>query len=378
MIANFKKYYPRIYLMFAAAFLILGMLGSRELWTHEHRWAAIVNVMLDQQDFFHPVLNGKTYYDKPLLSYWLMALAAQFFNGLNEWSLRLPSALAGILTVWLTYLLGKKIKDHALGLLSAWMLLCTYYFVYWAKVGSADMLNVAGTLAAITYYMYHKNSYQFGRYSVFFLIVALTALCKGLVGPVVVALAVLADSLFDKNIIKHVNKKMCLGFFIGLMCYFLPFLGSWLLGSDQSGLFKVYKENFVRYFQPFDHQTPFYIYFLYLPIYMAPWSIFLLPSFWKIKVQWLCFSSLEKWLSITSVVIFVFFSASGSRRPYYILPLIPFATIFVANWILMHTRARILAQYILKLSWFFLVFIFLILLPLFYKLGGWLVLQKIF
>src|SRR5580704_5978519 len=88
------------YLFIAAALLLLMMLGVRELWTQEHRWADIVSGMFFRHDFFHPYLGANDYYDKPLLSYWLIAIVSVVTGHLNTWVLRLPSALAGLLAVW--------------------------------------------------------------------------------------------------------------------------------------------------------------------------------------------------------------------------------------------------------------------------------------
>src|SRR5580692_5657664 len=98
-----------IYLMIGAVVLLLTCLGGRELWTQEHRWADIVSGMFFRQDFLHPYLNEVDYYDKPLLSYWLIAAFAFITGELTTWGLRLPSALAGILAVWSIYRLGLQL-----------------------------------------------------------------------------------------------------------------------------------------------------------------------------------------------------------------------------------------------------------------------------
>src|SRR5574338_164872 len=81
------------YLMLAAFVLLFTCLGGREIWTQEHRWADIVSGMFYRHDFLHPYLGNSDYYDKPLLSYWLIALFAKLTNALTTWSLRLPSAV---------------------------------------------------------------------------------------------------------------------------------------------------------------------------------------------------------------------------------------------------------------------------------------------
>jgi 4-amino-4-deoxy-L-arabinose transferase-like glycosyltransferase len=325
------------YLLIAAIVLLFTCLAGREMWTQEHRWADIVAGMFFRNDFLHPYLGEARYYDKPLLSYWLIAGIAQLIGTLNMWALRLPSALAGVLAVWSIYRLGRELKDKQLGLLSALMLLTTFYFVFWARTSSADMLNLAGTLFAITWYREKRQHPSFFNYAVFFLILALTSLCKGLVGAVIPMLAVLVDVVLARSIKQHLRWSLFLGALPALVIYFIPFWASSHFGGEvygQSGLYLVYRENVLRYFQPFDHQGPIYTYFIYLPIYLLPWTLFFIPALVGLKRRWKNLSAEMKWLTWTLFAIFIFFSVSGSRRSYYVLPLVPFAILFTADWIL--------------------------------------------
>src|SRR6187200_2874878 len=100
-------------LFFAAAILLLGMLASREIWTQEHRWADIVAGMFYRHDFLHPYLGETRYYDKPLLSYWLIVLVVKMWGELTMWTLRIPSALSGVLAIWSIYQLGSKLQNRS-------------------------------------------------------------------------------------------------------------------------------------------------------------------------------------------------------------------------------------------------------------------------
>ena len=84
-----------ILLLAISAVVLFVKLGAAELWTHEGRWAAVCSHMMRSGDYLHPYLYGAAYYDKPVLSYWLMIGAARLFGRLSETALRLPSALAG-------------------------------------------------------------------------------------------------------------------------------------------------------------------------------------------------------------------------------------------------------------------------------------------
>ncbi|MBV9576375.1 MAG: glycosyltransferase family 39 protein [Gammaproteobacteria bacterium] len=330
------------YLILAAIVLLFTFLGAREIWTQEHRWADIVSGMFYRHDFFHPYLGENQYYDKPLLSYWLISFITQLTGILSTWSLRLPSALAGLLAIWSIYQLGVQLKDKSLGLLSGWLLLTTFYFIFWARTSSADMLNLAGSLFAIAWYMSKRESAHFFDYAIFFMIIALTCLCKGLVGAIVPLLAVLVDIILQKSWKQHCRLSLLLAFMPALFIYLLPFwLSSYFGGKayGESGLYLVYRENVLRYFQPFDHEGPIYTYLIYLPVYLLPWTLFFVPALLSLYQRWKSMSLNAKWIVWTVFILFLFFTLSGSRRSYYILPVVPFAILLTADWILSYKKS---------------------------------------
>jgi 4-amino-4-deoxy-L-arabinose transferase-like glycosyltransferase len=202
--------------------------------------------MFYRHDFLHPYLNQQNYYDKPLLSYWLVALFAFLRGKLTLETLRLPSAFAALLSISSLYLLGKQLFNKEVGLLAAWLLLTTYFFVFWGRVCSADMLNVAGSLLAVYWYVNKRDHIHFLNYLIFFVIVVLTSLCKGLVGAVVPFIAILVDVILRKTFKQHLRLRLIWAALPALLLYFLPFWASAHFGAEgyqQNGLWLVYKEN---------------------------------------------------------------------------------------------------------------------------------------
>lgn len=330
-----------LYLFIASVILLFTLLGAREIWTQEHRWADIVLGMFYRHDFLHPYLGENAYYDKPLLSYWLIAAIAKLTGVFTTWTLRLPSALSGLLAIWAIYQLGCTLKDKQLGMVSGWILLTTFYFLFWARTSSADMLNLAGSLLAIAWYMTIRNRANFFDYTIFFIIVALTSLCKGLTGVIVPGIAVFADLCLQNSWRRHFRLPLFLSMIPAIIIYLLPFWASSYFNTTthyENGLYLVYRENFLRYFQPFDHRGPIYTYFIYLPIYMLPWAVFFIPAFFASFFRWRTMTENAKWVALTLLLLFLFFTLSGSRRSYYVLPMVPFAILFTADWILSGTK----------------------------------------
>ncbi|HUE38720.1 MAG TPA: glycosyltransferase family 39 protein [Candidatus Binatia bacterium] len=323
-------------LLGVAAAILLVDLGAAELWTMEGRWAAVCMHMIRSGDYFHPYLFGNAYYDKPLLSYWLALACARLLGGLDETALRLPSALAGLLSVWCMYRLGAARFDRATGLLAGFLLASCVMFVFWARVASADMLNVAGTLAAVTWYFERRERPRFLDYTVFFVLLGITGLMKGLIGPGVALLAVMLDVARAGRWRTLLRPPLFVAAAIGLAFYFAPFAVSSLTkppSYGESGLGMMLQENAVRYFEPFDHQAPVYVYLGVLPVYLLPWTLILPFVVYGVARRWAELSEASRWPIWTCVLIFCVLTASGSRRSYYILPIVPFAILMIADWL---------------------------------------------
>jgi len=96
-------------------------------------------------------------------------------------------------------------------------------------------------------------------------------------------------------------------------------------------LHMVWQENVLRFFGLHDHPGSFSTYFVKVFYLAAPWSL-LLPAAIAHSVQ----VARRRVSQISEVLIlfgaiFLFFNLSGSRRPYYLLPILPFVAILVAN-----------------------------------------------
>ncbi|WP_374443380.1 ArnT family glycosyltransferase [Pseudomonas panipatensis] len=331
-----------VFLLVASAVILLLGLGMREVWGPEIRWGVITLRMLQSGDYLDPYLAGTAYYDKPLLTYWLIAAPAKLF-GLNNWTLRWSSVFAGWGSVWLIYLLGERLFRKGTGLVAGWLLATTFYFAFWSRVATADILTVFGLLGALYWYWRGPEDTRFGRYLVFCLILTLTSLCKGLIGFVLPALALLPHLIPQGRWKRHLNLRLLAALAVSALVYMIPFLLSHLYGAPsygESGLALVFRENVVRFFRPFDHMGPIYTYLIYLPVYTLPWAPLWIAGLWLALRNWKTLDGNERWLLWALGLLFLFFTASGSRRSYYVLPLVPFAQLLAAWWLMRRREAR--------------------------------------
>ncbi len=322
--------------------LLFGALGVRGLWTAEGRWAEITREMLISNDFFHPVINGKPYFDKPLAGYWVIALTAPL-TGMNEWALRIPSAVCGLLALWATRRIGSRLWAPAVGRLAGWILLTTYGFMFWARTGEADMANLAFILLALAWYWRRRDRPNFLTYFLFYTLMFIGAQMKGLTALIIPILVVIPDLLVEKRWKHLFSISHAAALVLSAPVYLVPFLYSNMTGSnyESSGLALVFRENVQRFFDPFDHVEPWYAYFEHVPVLFLPWSLILLVGVvaWIFSPNWRRYSRNSRWLGMATLLIFAFFTASGSRRSYYILPILPFCAWFTALFLLAADRS---------------------------------------
>jgi len=313
------------------------MPGAADLWTHEGRWAVICREMMRSGDYIHPYLFDEEYYDKPLLSYWLMIGSARLLGGLSETALRLPAMLAGLLAVWCTYRIGRRRFGPEAGLVAGWLLATCPIFVYWSRLACSDMLNLAAVVGAVAWYTERRDRPGVVSHAVLALIFAVGAQMKGLVAPVLAMLAILPDLLLEGRWRRHVRWSLLPAAVLGIGAYLLPFLASKAPAAgtyESSGLALAFRENVLRYFKPFDHEQPRYVYAEFLFIYTLPWAFFLPGVLTRALRQRRTLGPDSCWPLLASLLILVFLTLSGSRRNYYLLPILPFVMLSIADWIL--------------------------------------------
>ena len=176
--------------------------------------------------------------------------------------------------------------------------------------------------------MYREQRAGWGEALGFFCLLGLATLAKGPIGAVLpglvigVFLCVKCDLLFVRRL--HLVTGSLL---------FLLIAGSWYAlalwhGGEAFFEKQIMKENVLRFVSSGSagagHVHPFYYFIPNLFLGMAPWSFFFLPLFYflyRCRQDWAekNFTYLIVWI----VTIFLFYSASSSKRTVYILPIYP-------------------------------------------------------
>ncbi len=341
-----------------SAFLFLIRLGDRAIWSSEYRWAEIAREMIKTGNYFWPTLDGHVYYDKPLGTYWLVVASTWVSGGMNELAARLPCAIAGILAVAFLILIVRRLYDGRTAVWAGFILATSFSFTFFSRTASADVETITGELAALLLFLRYENEPDGWWVIGLWLIMAVTSQMKGLLGfvlPIMVigSYATLANGWTDfgrgflegslasraRWVMKRnrwlFNWRTLIGVVLGFAVYLIPFEISQIVMRSDNGLYEVFRENIVRFFHPFDHRGPVYLYVYVIFALMAPWSLMLpaalVHTHRRRHIGLEDHDRSDRFVLVFFWSTFVFFTLSGSRRDYYLLPILPAAAILVSR-----------------------------------------------
>jgi 4-amino-4-deoxy-L-arabinose transferase-like glycosyltransferase len=186
--------------------------------TQEGRAGISARNMLRSDDYTRVHIKHTHNTEKPIFCYWLYALSCKIL-GFTEIAVRLPSVIAGILTVLMTCWLGMKIYGTSTGFLSGFILSSMISFANQARIARIDVVLTAFfVLCMILFYKGYleKKKANWILY-LFYALLAFSVLVKG---PVTVLLAGLIVFFFawkEKNWKILWEVKPVSGLIIGLL-----------------------------------------------------------------------------------------------------------------------------------------------------------------
>ena len=315
-----------------AALMLLANLGLPPLWGSEGRWAVIARTMLQSGDLLSPTLGVHYYWDKPLLSYWQILPFAYIHGNVSEFTARLPSVVWAMIMLLLTYDLAKRWLGERTALVSVGILASSYAFVFWGRNAQVEMTNAAMILICLWYFFKHKSDDKHTWVYVLGVMMALGANMKGLVLYAVPVFCIVLLSVIKRewSWIPPLRVFVMAGLLSMIIFLVVPVLSS-IHAATWRPLQWFWYENFMRFFGVYDHKSPFYTYFIEIFYFAAPWSVVL-----PVAIVYCSQEARRRLSQIPEVLIlfsaiFLFFTLSGSRRAYYLLPILPFVAILVAK-----------------------------------------------
>jgi 4-amino-4-deoxy-L-arabinose transferase-like glycosyltransferase len=326
-------------LLAVASLAILAGLGNGTFWEpDEPRFAEATRQMFVRDDFLTPYLNGAPRFEKPILFYWTQAAALAAF-GDNEFSARLPSAVAGIGIVLLLYLIGAQITSRRAALIAGLVTATMFRFVTFARIGLTDIPVIFFVVAALYGFIRAVHQASSAWALVAWMCVGLGVLTKGPVGVLPLAIwATYAVFIRDWSLVARIRPLIggVLALAIALPWYVVMALQHGRAFTD----FAIGHEMVERVLSEESFGAPargFFYYFKVWPGDAAPWSALLAASVGWIAWRW---SSVDRrvrhavvFAAAWFLCVFLLFSLSRSKVPHYVLPAYPAAALLIGIFV---------------------------------------------
>jgi 4-amino-4-deoxy-L-arabinose transferase-like glycosyltransferase len=319
-------------LVLACAALLLPIGGSGSLDRAEVYFMDAARRMVETGDWLVPHYREQPFFDKPILTYWLIAVAFQVFGSTPE-AARLIPAAAALATVLVTVWLGVLLHGRRAGLMGGCILATTLPFIIFGRMAMSDMpMTLLATLAvALAVEAYQSPR---GRWLVP-AVAAVLGLAFAAKGPIAVllpalALAALAWAKGRKAVpLSPLPALVAVALFaiLGFGWFLAVF---WRLGPEPLRYFFL-SENLARFSgSTYDSgRGPEYYVLTYLT-QGAPWSILLGPAVVRVLRSRDRESGRDaRWLALALLLMVVPLSLSQGKIDYYLLPLYPLAATLI-------------------------------------------------
>ena len=315
-----------------------GSLELRGLFApDEGRYAEIPREMLAAGDWITPRLNDLKYFEKPPLQYWMTALSFRLF-GEDEWTARLPAAMAGFFAMLLVGYTGYRLWGMRTGALAATVLLSSWGYFLAGQFLTLDM-TLTGCLAlSLCSFLLANTEQDVSRSKRWMLAawtgMALAVMAKGLVGILLPGLTLLAYLALTRDpvLLKRLNPVAGGALFLLIT---LPWFVAVQIRNPEFFNFFFIREHFQRFLETEHHRPGAWWY--YVPIMIVgllPWT----PALIKEAFDWYRERRIRAsgfsptlFCAVWAGTIVLFFSASQSKLPAYILPALPAVALVLAK-----------------------------------------------
>lgn len=286
--------------------------------TDEGYYAQMAREMLESGHWLGSTFLGGPWFEKPPLNQWLIASSFHLF-GISEGSARLPSILAAVCCVVLTYLIGAQLQVGRRATVAGLILPTMYLWMLYGRQAVQDLILTAFELFGICCLLFATDPKR-KPWAIFWGIsIGLGLLTKSTM--ILLSVTSVLPWLLVKNGEHKLLKNPWLYFGVGLG---FGLFGIWYLAATQVYGQTVFDQLFGLLLklgkQAFHDVGPFY-YLWNIPGNTFPWVIFALGGAW---VCWKERRSEHFLLVSYPLVLFGLLQLFSTKEAYYAIQLCPF------------------------------------------------------
>jgi 4-amino-4-deoxy-L-arabinose transferase-like glycosyltransferase len=323
---------------FCAFFFYYGLGAFGLVGADEPRYAQVAQEMLQRRNWVTPFLYGHPWLEKPVLYYW-QAIICYKILGVSDWVARLPSAMDASAMVVAIYLFFRQFR-RGFQLDAALITASGAGVIGLARSASTDMpLAATFTIALVAWLAWYEGGRR--RWLlVFYFFLALATLAKG---PVAVVLAGIIILLFAAAW-RNLRLLLQTLWWPGVLLFFAAALPWYIAVQRENATFFrsfILEQNFARFSTNlYHHVQPWWYFVPVLLLAIVPWTFLVIAAFAGAVRRWRREPDVEdRTISADSffltwiTVVLVFFSASHSKLPAYILPAVPACAMLLADYL---------------------------------------------
>ncbi len=351
------RYASPILLIFGVA-LYLVNLGGYPLYTKgEPREAVTVFDIVHGGGVILPQRAGVEIPSKPLLMHWMAAMVSIVAGGVNEFTVRLPSAALAIAGVIVCYLYVRRLFDNVTALIAALILGTTFQYLQAGTGARVDMtLTFFMEVAFFEFIVMAEGLTR--RRMILYVAIALAVLTKGPIGLILPGLVALIWIAAEKRWNMLLRMSLVRGAIVVIVLAGGWYVAALIEGGEDFFRKQVLAENLLRFAGGGDFQEghihPFYYMELALFAGFLPWTI-ILPIVCVQAVR--APRALDprlKYIIVWFAAVLIFYNLPQSKRGVYLLCMYPalatMVAIYVREGVLRPDAARGCARWIARLS----------------------------
>ena len=327
-----KTHAAFLLLLLLAASMFLTNIGAHQQFLRaESGFSLGARMMVESNEFLLPHAPHESPLNRPPLQYWVIGSSYKLF-GFGHGASRIPSALCGLGTLIVVYILGRRFRGTTVGVTATAMLATSYIFWSFTRLSMPDMLLTFCTtttlvcwILVLTDHTQHPRALALIGYAA----VALGFLAKGPIAIVLTALPIGVEILISRDI-SIVRRLMPIS---GSLLFLLIAAPYFVLVYIQDGIEPLWYffigENIGRFTGSVAPRAPkpFLIYEItaFLQDFL-PWTPLLFIAACKLGLWKNLDQETKRHIRLLGIWILspiVFFSFSSFKLDYYFLPAMP-------------------------------------------------------
>jgi 4-amino-4-deoxy-L-arabinose transferase-like glycosyltransferase len=322
-----------------AAVATLPGLGIGTLWDNsETAYGEVAREILIYGDPIVLHHNGLPWFVQPPLYFWIAAAFARLL-GVNEFAMRLPSALATIAMAGAVGYVVARLANPRAALLASVVLSTSLMQAIVGRLAIMDaLLDLAVAIAVLSWFAALRTGGARWWY-VGWIALAFGALAKGPVAVLITGLVIVVWAVWDQRMGRRVIAPSPLRWILGV-ALFAALVAPWAIALYRSAGAAAFNElvghyTVGRYLGTIENQSgPFWYYLPVLILGTFPWFAFLVPATLDAfrNARDSNDGSLARLALAWAIAPLLFFSFAQTKLPNYIALELPALAILVALW----------------------------------------------